>query len=147
MTLACLATLALTGCPLDEPLTPLVPTDWASTLVEVRDCRRSGDHDLQHVRVLADAIARPAYEARDRAFPALALLVKAEYADDACTDLVGFTAMHREPGFAPATGDWRWQKLDAHREVIEDGDLPRCASCHTLCGRAPEGHDGTCAVP
>jgi hypothetical protein len=30
---------------------------------------------------------------------------------------------------------------------IMETDIERCTRCHTGCGKPPEGHDGTCAVP
>ena len=40
--------------------------------------------------------------------------------------------MRKQPsGYAPTYGDWRWQRLDAGGQVIEDGQV-RCASCHSL---------------
>ena len=64
-----------------------------------------------------------------------------------CTDLVGWTVMRREEGFAPLAGDWRWQSVAADRSVVEDGSIVECFLCHEECGVAPEGFDWTCAVP
>jgi hypothetical protein len=145
----CLASLLL-GCSDDEPALalPIFPAEWAQTFEEVRDCRRSGDHDLNHVRILVDPAARGPYQNRNAAFPVGAVILKAEYADEDCTDLAGFTAMRREqPGYDPGGGDWHWQRTDAARAVIDDGIVGRCRSCHVLCGVPPDGHDGTCAIP
>jgi hypothetical protein len=129
---------------------PLFPADHAASYVEVRGCRPSGDHDLNHVRVLADPAAADAYRLRDRAFPVGAVVLKAEYefSDDTCTGPVQlWTVMVRlAAGSAPTTLDWRWQKVDADRNVVSD-DEPRCYGCHTACGVAPDGYQGTCAVP
>jgi hypothetical protein len=141
-----------TSCS-DEPAPPPPPealfaADWASAYQEVRDCRRSGDHDLNYVRVLADEAARDTYLMRDEPFAVGAVILKPEYADEACTDLAGFTVMRREsPGYDPAGGDWHWQRADAARVVKDDGVIARCVSCHQGCGVPPDGHDGTCALP
>jgi hypothetical protein len=145
------------GCADDETAPPPAPAaifaaDWATSYEEVRDCRRSADHDLNFIVVLADALARDAYVDRMEPFPAGAVILKAEYADPACSDLAGFTAMRRDPGFDPPDddspgGDWHWQRARADGTVSEDGVIARCKSCHEGCGVAPDGHDGTCAVP
>lgn len=144
----------LTGCPDDEPPEPepVVPAlfaeSWATDYVEVRDCRRSGDHDLNYIRVLADATALATYQDRDQPFPEASVVLKPEYADEACTDLVGFTVMKKgAPGSAPDAGDWAFQKVGADLVVDAQADLGRCTSCHLSCGVAPDGHDWTCAVP
>lgn len=148
---ACLAFSTLcAGCPGPElpEVEPVFPADYASTYTEVRDCRRSPDHDLAYIRVLASPEALAAYTARDAAFPEGAVVLKEEFADPACADPTGWTAMRRQSaGYFAAGGDWQWQRVDPDRRVAEDGALPRCAGCHSACGVAPEGHDWTCAAP
>lgn len=128
-------------------ISALVPADWAASTTEVRNCRRSGDHDLNYIRVLADDAALAPYNARNAPFPDRSVIIKAEYADDACSDLAGFTAMRKEAGFAPGGGDWHWQRLDKDRKVVDDGTPDRCTRCHAACGVPPEGYDFTCTVP
>jgi hypothetical protein len=127
---------------------PVVPETYASTYLEVRDCRRSADHDLEYIRVLADPAAAGTYEQRDAPFAEGAVVVKEQYRNEDCTDLVRLTAMRKEAaGFDPTTGDWQWQELAPDFTVNEEADPQRCISCHTLCGVAPGGHDFTCAEP
>ncbi len=96
------------------------------------------------IRVLTSPEAETTYRDRTGRFAVGAVIVKEEYADAACTDLVGWTAMRREPdGHFPEGGDFRWQRVALTREVREDGSLPRCAGCHSTCG----GFDFTCAEP
>jgi hypothetical protein len=131
-----------------EP-TPEFPASYASTFEEVRDCRASGDHDLHHIRILADPSAIDAYTMRDRAFPAGAIVLKEEYdgADDTCGGpIVQWTVMVRLADSSPATLDWHWQKVDPDRKVLTE-DEPRCIGCHQSCGTPPDGYLGTCAVP
>jgi hypothetical protein len=122
---------------------------WA----EARGCRHSHEHELRHVRVLASPTALVPYLRLHPAFPypAGATLVKLEYDDAACTNLLGYTAMLKEPpGARPAGGDWRWQRLDMTRRVIEDGAPPVCLTCHVHhCAAAGQhrpgaGYDLTC---
>ncbi|MSP24011.1 MAG: hypothetical protein EXR75_02380 [Myxococcales bacterium] len=145
-----LAACVLSGCdPTEtEPSpAPVYAADWATSYTEVRDCRRSGDHDLNYVRILAAPDALGPYQTRDAAFPDGAVVLKLEFADPACTDRSGLTAMRREAGFDATHGDWHWQRLDQDEKVFEDGKLERCVGCHASCGVAPDGHDWTCAVP
>lgn len=132
----------------DEP--PLFPTDYSSSYVQVRDCRASGDHDLNHVRVLADPLAVDAYRMRDRPFPIGAVVLKEEYefSDDTCIGPIQqWTVMVQlASGSSSSTLDWHWQKLDAQRNVVSDNE-PRCYACHATCGVPPDGYLSTCAVP
>jgi hypothetical protein len=141
------------ACPSDdeqggEP--PFFPEDYAQSYREVRDCRPSGDHDLNNVRILADPDAFAPYQQRDAAFPLDAVVLKEEYdfGDLDCTgDVKQWTVMRKlAEGSAPETLGWSWQKVDAERNVV-DPDLVRCVSCHQGCGVAPDGYDWTCAVP
>ena len=129
---------------------PVFPADYDMTYTEVRDCRQSGDHDLNIVRVLADPTALAAYEDRSEPFPEGAVVIKEEYefGDIDCTGPIKqWTAMEKLPvGSAPDMLDWRWQRVDADGIVVAE-DTPRCAGCHSVCGMPPDGYDGTCTVP
>lgn len=109
---------------------------------EVRDCRNSIEHDNNHIRVLTSPATKGAYLGTEP-FPPGAIVVKPEYADDACTDLVRVTVMRRSSGF-DATGGWEWQELSPELGVVESGALKRCWTCHSACDG---GHDGACAQP
>lgn len=126
------------------------PADYGDTYTEVRDCRQSGDHDLNVVRVLADPAALAAYADRTEPFPEGAVVIKEEYefGDIDCTGpIIQWTAMEKLPvDSAPDMLDWRWQKVDADGVVVQQ-DGPRCAACHQGCGVPPDGYDGTCTVP
>ena len=137
----------LIGCG-EPPVRPVFPAGYAALYQEVRPCRHSADHDLNYVKVLADAAALAPYQGRAAPFPKDAVVLKVEYLDDACAQLVGFTAMRKEaPGTASASNDWSWQKVDAQRKVLESGQVERCIGCHQACGRAPSAYDLTCAEP
>lgn len=136
---ASLAGLLLLGCP-PPPQDPIVPADYGSW-TEVRNCRRSPDHDLNYIRVVASPDAEAVYESRTGSFPEGAILLKLEYADPDCTDLAGMTAMER------IEGDWVWQALSADRVVDLNESPGRCAACHETCGVPPDGYEGTCTAP
>lgn len=149
-----LASLVGLGCsdPVEPPPgpPPLFPADYAATYEEVRDCRQSGDHDLNIIRILADPAALGPYLDRDEPFPVGAVVLKEEYdfVDMACEGPIKqWTVMVRlEDDSAPTALDWRWQRVDAQRNVVAE-DEPRCYGCHTGCTDAAGGYDYTCAVP
>lgn len=126
------------------------PADYAATYTEVRNCRPSGDHDLNTVRILADSAALEAYNSRNEPFPEGAVVLKEEYefGDDTCSgELVQWTVMKRlAEGSSPETLDWDWQSVDRDRNVSSQ-NAGRCIGCHQGCGVAPDGYQGTCAVP
>src|SRR5678815_4615423 len=70
--------------PPSRPLTQLFTSTWSSDLVEVRDCRRSVDHDLHSIRVLVDPPSRTPYTGRVEPFAEGAVVLKPEYSDEAC---------------------------------------------------------------
>lgn len=134
------------GVDAGSALSPFFSIDVEETFTEVRDCRQSIDHDLTFIRVFADAAALAPYASREEPFPAGALVVKVEYADDACADRSGFTAMQkRATGEDADAGDWRWQRATGDGEVTESGAPARCIACHRACGQPPGGYDWTCA--
>lgn len=140
------------GCGDDDGPAPedevLLPADYADSYTEVRDCRASGDHDLNHVRVLADDAALDAYQNRDEPFPEGAVVVKEEYEfdDDTCEGPIKqWTLMQRLQDSGDTLG-WRWQQIDAQRHVVSE-DSSRCIGCHSGCGVPPDGYQGTCAMP
>lgn len=142
--IALVASIAGACGPDDPPATEVVfPAGYEATYVEVRNCRRSPDHDLSYIRVLANAEAEPSYRTLSGTLPEGSVLVKEEFADEACTELTGWTAMRKEPaGYAPEGGDWRWQRVDLDRTVVVDGAAAQCLACHQFC--TP---DFGCAVP
>lgn len=145
------AAIALAGaaCGGDDAPPAIFPEDYAATYTEVRDCRFSLDHDLTRMRVLVSPDAVAVYEQRSAPFPAGAIVVKEQYdsRDTSCAGpIIEFTVMRKLPaGSSPATLDWEWQKVEPDLREAEF-EVERCTRCHTGCGQAPEGHDGTCAM-
>lgn len=126
------------------------PEDYLATYTEVRNCRQSGDHDLNNIRILADPIGLSSYQNRDQNFPEGSVILKEEFdfEDRDCTGPIKqWTVMRRlADGTNPTTLDWDWQRLDPERQITGD-NVPACYGCHTGCGVPPDGFDGTCAVP
>ena len=141
------------GCPGGDDggmETDFFSADYAATYTEVRNCRGSGDHDLNNIRILADPDALGPYENRMDPFPVGAVVLKEEYdfGDAACEgEILQWTVMQSlGDGSSPDTLDWAWQRVDPDRIVVEE-DPPRCIACHTGCGVPPDGYAGTCAIP
>jgi hypothetical protein len=150
--LATVAAAAAAGCGDDDDDVDEIafPADYAATYTEVRDCRASGDHDLNNIRVLTDPAATTAYQGRTQPFPIGAIVLKEEhdFADVDCTGPVTqWTVMQRlADDSSPTTLDWRWQRVDRDRNLATEDD-PRCFNCHVGCGNPPDGYDGTCTIP
>ena len=152
--LACAA--ALTGCGDDGGNgtgdEPGFPADYASSYVEVRDCRQSaGAHDINHVKVLADPAAAGPYMNRTDPFPAGAVVLKEEYTDADCTGpILQWSVMVK---LADGEGDaaqlgWEWQRVVAIDNSVAEENAPRCSGCHSSCtGGAAGGYDYTCTDP
>jgi len=129
---------------------PAFPEDYAASYIEVRDCRQSGDHDLNRIRILADPVAVDIYQNRDLPFPEGSVILKEEYEFDdmACAGpLKQWTVMVKlADGENPEQLDWRWQRVDAERQVAAENE-PKCYGCHTGCTPEAGGYDFTCAMP
>lgn len=145
----------LLGCSEGDPNTkpkqdPVFPTDYALTYTEVRNCRQSGDHDLNIIRVLADSTALDPYQNQNVVFPIGAVLLKEEFdfADVTCAGpIVRWTVMSRlDTGSSPETLDWHWQEVDKDRNVVSD-NAQRCIACHSNCTVANGGFESTCTMP
>jgi hypothetical protein len=148
---------ACTGAPDDEATpsekpAPVFPSDVA-TWQEGRPCGFTHEHDLRYIRVVTDEAAEVPYQALDAQYPypVGATLVKLEYDDEDCTTLLGYTAMQKQQsGYSKTGHDWRWQRVDKDRTVIEDGEIDVCITCHQhhctwpMCGYADCGIDLTC---
>lgn len=136
--------------PADAGPAPAFPADYRSHYEELRDCRPSHEHELNHIRVFASPSANEPYRrlSPDFPYPVGALLVKEEYELEGCRpeDFKGYTVMVKEaPGYAPEAGDWRWQQVTANREVVEEGTIGRCIYCHRFHCAPPLGYDLSCA--
>jgi hypothetical protein len=135
----------------DEPgkqRTPSFPADYAASYVEVRDCRKSADHELEFIRVLADPAALDPYVDRASAFPDGAVVLKEQYdaGDDSCSGpITQWTAMTKRRAASEHLG-WDFQRVTADRRVVET-NAASCSACHQACSGSPVGYDSTCADP
>lgn len=147
-----LLSIASGGCE-DAPSSPdsdsdAITVELISTWAEMRDCRHSHEHELRFIRVLANPEAELPYAELSPAtpYPVGSRLIKLEYDDDACSDLLGYTLLEKlEPGALPEAGDWNWVELDTELRVMEQGALPGCINCHAVHCHPPFGFDLTCA--
>lgn len=137
------------ACGDDGGPASLLPANYETTFTEVRNCRRSGDHDFMFIRILADAAAAGPYMMRQGPIPDGAMLVKEQYdaSDMTCSGpILQWTLMQRLPaGTDPAALDYKWQTV--HANGIVDEDTGRCVTCHADCGVPPDGFESTCALP
>ena len=133
-----------------KPGEPVFPSNYRSSYALVYDCRQSADHSLMNVRMFADETGLEPYQARDASFPEGAVVLKEQYdiGDSDCEgDIQSWTVMQKlADGSSPDTLDWRWQTVDADRNV-SDQDASTCTSCHSVCGLPPDGYEGTCTIP
>lgn len=146
-----LASLSCNGEP-DAGPKPVFPTDlsgWA----ERRPCAFTHEHELRYIRVVCDELADVPYQELSEDYPYAegATIVKLEYDDENCTELLGYTAMQKQAaGYSDTGRDWRWQRVTVDREVVEDGELETCITCHRFhctppeCGYEGCGYDLTC---
>jgi hypothetical protein len=153
--MAVVSTLLLLGCGDDETTVPpsgdpAFPADYLGSYSEVRNCRQSGDHDLNLIRILADPASLAPYRDRDQPFPEGGVVLKEEYdyGDTTCSGPIKqWTVMVRlADGGSPETLGWTWQQIDAQRNVVTE-NASRCINCHTGCTPAMGGYENTCAVP
>ncbi len=148
---ALLATLiAACSSPEAAPAaTPAFPADYADSYVEVRGCRKSADHELEFVRVLANPSALAPYSDRAAPFSDGAVVLKEQYeaSDDTCAGPIAqWTVMVKSQAASDRLG-WDWQRVTAERRVSET-NTPSCISCHTSCSGPPQpGYDFTCTDP
>jgi hypothetical protein len=144
------AALLLVACGPD-PASPPFPRDYETAWTETRPpCRFNHDHELRYIRTFGDALAaEPHIRIGDLGFPEGATLLKVEYADDRCTELLSYVTMTKlAPGTGRATAGWRWQRwTPSRREVDDPRRIPdTCVNCHTYhCERPPFGFDYACA--
>ncbi len=130
----------------------MLPADTHLTWKQARACRSSHEHWLHGVRVvLNDAAWKPytawlPYHSDNAPFPVGAMVVKPEYDDEHCKELLGYTVMRKEAaGYWPAGHDWSWHELDAKGLVRQSGKLTKaCVNCHVQHCAPPNGFDLTC---
>src|SRR5688500_15300847 len=79
------------------------PADYELAWREARvPCTLSHDHELRYIRVFANDLAFEPYTKHEEPYPVGARLLKAEYNDAECSELLSFVLMEKlAPGMAP----------------------------------------------
>ena len=146
-----LVLFVLVACDPDPPPGDApFPADYEASWTEAREtCTLSHDHELRYIRVFANDGALGPYSRRDAPYAPGAALLKAEYADPDCTELLSYVYMEKlEPGIGPVEEhDWSWRRFDPdRREVFDPRFIPAtCIDCHAWhCEDPPYGWDYTC---
>lgn len=125
---------------------PVFAADFASHFVEVRGCRQSIEHELEYVKLFVDpdsvaffnrcVVPNSPCNTTQETFPEGATLVKTQYLDPGCTELLRYSAVQKDASQAANGGGWRWQEVSVSREVLLDGSPSACVSCHQGCDPA-----------
>ena len=141
-----LSLLVLGGCfqQSGASTSKLLPSDYQTSYQLARTCQLSVAHNSNHMVVYANALAESDYLGGTYPLPQGSTIVTAETDQADCT---GAHRLHphvqRGAGYNPTAGDWHWQKLDDQRDVLQDGRVQDCISCHASCSR----NDYTCSPP
>jgi hypothetical protein len=147
LTALCALVQACSESPVEAPA-PSFAEDYEASYVEVRDCRKSADHELEYIRVLADPMALGPYLDRTSDFADGAVVLKEQYdaGDDTCTGpITQWTVMTKRAAASEHLG-WDFQRVAADRRVVEM-NASSCSGCHQGCSGSPIGYDSTCAEP
>ena len=145
------------GPPPPPPLVTRALMD-SDALVEIVSCRQSHEHELNHVRTVANPAAAEQFrrcvldphaadEPCAEPFPEGSLFVKYEYELPGCLpeDFKGISAnLKLAPDSFPAGRDWQWQKLSSRFAVEENGAPAVCLICHLDHCSGLKGHDLRC---
>jgi hypothetical protein len=158
-----LSAWALAAC--DDPAPPALPTVdpvfrveqlTDGSMGEIMPCKLSHEHELRHVRTVADLASVDVYSrcvppssaCKEPRFPVGSLFVKLEYnSPTGCEPdaLVSYTATLKLPQGALEAGyDWQWQRLSPALKVEEDGAPGVCLRCHIDHCAPPRGFDLRC---
>lgn len=141
-----LVAVVLSACAeVDDPNPKMVlPGDYRTAFVPVLRCDQGAEHGPINIVVRVRSELAAQYDNGPYPFPEGTLIVKEEYRDQECADLMGYTAMRKEQsGYFPESGDWQWFSLDPYGVVLKDGKQPTCTKCHADCN-AKTRRDFTC---
>jgi len=128
----------------DDKTSQILPSDYKSSYVLARNCRYSTSH-ARFIKVLTNNVeTNDSYMAGNCLLPVNSLVLAEEYDSSACTTLTGYTLMYKNAGYDTSHNDWRWQKLDETRNVLEDGRVQACIDCHLKCSQ-PTNPEYTCS--
>jgi hypothetical protein len=114
----------------------ILPQDYKSSYVLARSCRYSTSH-TRFIKVLTNnRETNEAYLAGNCLLALNSLVLAEEYDKADCASVTGYTLMYKESGYDPDHNDWRWQKMDDQRSLLEDGHVQSCIDCHQQCSQA-----------
>jgi hypothetical protein len=57
------------------------------------------------------------------------IVVKENYAPN--KQLIAITAMYKVNGYNPEGGDWFWVRYDVNFDILSEGEVSDCLSCHS----------------
>ena len=123
----------------------ILPLGYESSYVQARGCRLIRGHTSNYIIVRANSSeVQQAYVAGNGPLPQGSVILAEEYDRADCLGIAGFTLMYKDvQGYNPDAADWHWQRLDSLRDVLEDGRVETCISCHAQCSL----NDYTCSPP
>ena len=120
----------------------LLPSDYQASYQLARPCRLSVAHNSNYMVVYANALAQSDYLAGNYPLAQGSTIVAAETDQPSCNGITGYTLMFKDAsGYNTSAGDWHWQKLDDQRDVLQDGRVQECITCHASCSP----YDYTCS--
>ena len=136
--------------------------DFRQSYAQVRQCRAPGEHSgLNGFTVWVNHTGGESFGAIWQTPPSVkalvdgAIVVKELYTSQDCepSSVDHWVAMRKETGFDPAHGDWHWQEVSPAGDVISDGAVATCSTCHTgdtsscMGYGATAGRDYLCTAP
>jgi hypothetical protein len=136
--------LLVGGCfKQDKPkISQILPPDYQDSFSLARTCRPIHGHDGSSIVVMANAVGITDYSQGIYPLPQGSVIAAVESDKADCSEVTGFTLMFKEaPGYNPTAADWHWQRLDDQHNVLEDGRIQSCISCHASCVQ----YDYTCS--
>lgn len=126
----------LSGCEGGWDDEVVAPENFRSSYVRLQSsCQPSEHPKANYVMTWLNPEAVPTWEARsmgeDVTFAVGTVSVKAQYNDEACSSLSGYTLMEKvstEEG--AANGGWKWQFTDENGSCNDCNAGSGCVSCH-----------------
>ncbi len=116
------------------PTPPAIPSDFRTSFTKANRARfmsRGHLEDRFAVDVYVNAAAARVWRSDTSAILPGAMLVKEQFDPSPADRPAGILAMEkREPGYDPENGDWRWIVVGAKGDVVKDGKIEQCSSCH-----------------
>ena len=129
----------------------IVPEDFRSSYIKLHEeCEVSVHPAAEYVVTYLSPNGREVWEAYSEGdmnaeFSTGVISVKAQYSDESCSNLTGYTVMEKvSEDTSGELGGWRWQYLNNAGECINCDGGTGCSGCHAGCTAGP---DYFCTVP